>query len=141
MKQIFRAIRESAARVAEAWGEANNVDVDVDGGQLVMFQGWMRGSVSYEGSQFGGRRTQFNVAYELKVDGEDETMVMFAQGAPVERFSAKPWLLEWKARLEQQHRDSQAWAVCEAVHKNAHRTQDKANSVYPLYGQAFNRRK
>ena len=136
MKSIFKEIRERAAKAAVWWGEANNVDVDEASAELTMFDGWKRGSVSYQGSYFGGRRTRFNVAYELQ--GLD--VVVFAQGAPVERFSSQPWVLEWDARLQQQHRDSQARVVCEAIWANADRTKDKANQTYPLYGQTFNRK-
>jgi hypothetical protein len=114
MKPLFQQIRESAARVAQAWGEANHFEVDLASADLAMGARSWSGRVQYLAVAYGGHQSLCSVAFEQ--EGQD--MVVFAQGAAVERFSLQPWHLEWSARVGHAARESQALAVCKAIWRN-----------------------
>jgi len=118
MKPIFKQIRESAAKVAEQWGLANHFEVDIDSPMIAMFSGW-RGRVSYLAVAHGGHISSCSVSFEP--DRAKEEMLVFAQGASVERFPLQPYKLDWQARVDHAARNSQARFVSDAIYRNAKR--------------------
>jgi len=114
MKPFFKQLRESAAQVAEAWGNANFFEVDLDAPEILAFQDF-RGIVSFLAIAYGGHVTQCNVSYELKEDG---FMHVFAQGATSVKFDMAPYHAAHEARLWDARENSQARHVADAVFEN-----------------------
>lgn len=120
MKSIFKQIRESAAKVAQAWGEGNRFEVDLDSAKLVMFEGWS-GRVQFLAVTYGGHVSMCSVAFEVKGD----EMHVFADSAPVERFSMVPYQLDWGARWADRERNDQGLIVSRAIWANVARKEGK----------------
>jgi len=81
-----------------------------------MFNGW-RGRFQYLAVAYGGHRSSCSVAFEP----QGYEMLVFAQGASLERFDLRPYQMEWEARVSHAARESQARAVCKAIWLNAER--------------------
>lgn len=118
MNPFFEQLRESASKVMEGWADNNKVVVDHASAEVV-FLGSFRGLVRFQVMTFGGHAKKANASFELNPAREE--MLVFAQGACVERFSMQPYQLEWNARTAHACRQNQGLHVCNALWKNAER--------------------
>jgi hypothetical protein len=118
MKPYFQQLRESAAKVIEAWCDGNKMVADVMSAKVHAY-GDFRGTVEYVVMTYGGRQKVAFVAYELSPLRDE--MLVFAQGANVERFSMQPYQIEWGARNAASTREDLALTASKAIEKNVRR--------------------
>lgn len=114
MKSIFKQIRESAAKVAQAWAEGNRFEVDLDSAKVLLFGEWS-GRVDFLAANYSGHPAYFSVSFEPKGD----EMHVFADSAPVEKFSMVPYRLDWNARWAYREETDQGLIVSRAIWANA----------------------
>jgi len=116
MKPFFKQLRESACKVAQSWGDNNGLEVDLDSAEIHFF-GPFRGRVFFAAMTRGGMPKEASITFQEETSRAG--MVMFAQGASVERFSLELYRLDWQAKAAQATRDNQGLHVSRVIHENA----------------------